>query len=318
MSTMDLSQLKAMRKSAKGNLAEIAAVLEKQSQKKSYTDEKIWSLSQDKAGNGSALIRFLPMHPDDELPWVKTFSHGFQGPTGQWYIENCLTTLGQEDPIVTWVSDTIVKGRKWDTMPADEQNYARKFKRKAAFHYNILVVDDPKNPENNGRVAVFKCGIKIHEMLMDAMNPKFEDIKPIDVFNPWDGANFRLRMRKVDGRANFDKSEFEAPSVITEDDEEMLNILNSRFRLSQYIDADKFKSFEDLEKRFDLVMSGGRKQGRAEDEKLPAKEETKKREVKEPVKREVKEKVDEDDEDMKFFQGLVDDEGFNPDDEIPF
>lgn len=316
---MDLSQLKAMRKSAKSNLAQIAAALEKQNEKKSYTDDKIWAVERDKAGNGSALIRFLPQHPDDELPWVKTFSHGFQGPTGQWYIENCLTTINKEDPVVNHVNKDIVAGRKWDSLPKDVQDIARERKRKVAFYFNILVIDDPKHPENNGQVKVFKCGTKIYEMIMSKINPEFEDMTPVDVFNPWEGANFRLRMRKVDGFANFDKSEFEAPSSITEDDEELLEILNSRFRLSQYIDPDKFKSYEDLEARLNLVLSGGRQQSRAEDEKLPVKEETKKKSVKEPVKKEVKEAIDEDEEDMKFFQNLVNDEdGFNPDDEIPF
>lgn len=322
--SMDLAQLKAMRKSAKGNLEQIAKTLQKQSEKKSYKDEKIWGVERDKAGNGTALVRLLPAHPEDELPWVKTFSHGFQGPTGQWYIENCLTTIGKEDPVVNWVSNEIVNGRKWDDLSKAEQDRARVYKRKAAYYFNVLIIDDPANPENNGQVKIFKCGQKIYEMVMGKINPEFEDMQPVDVFDPWEGANFRIRMRKVDGYANFDKSEFLAPSEITDDDEELLNILNSRYRLSQYIDADQFKTFEELQERFDKVMSGGRQQERAENEKLPSKEEPKKREVKEPAKKEVKEKVvagaDEDDEDMKFFQNLVndDDSAFNPDDEIPF
>jgi len=315
--SMDLSQLKAMRKSSKTNLAEISAALDKQNEKKSYTDDKLWGVEKDKAGNGSALIRFLPRHPDDELPWVKTFSHGFQGPTGQWYIENCLTTLNKEDPCVNHVNKDIVAGRKWDNLPQADKDVARERKRKVAYYFNILVIDDAKNPENNGKVKVFKCGAKIFEMIMGKINPEFEDMKPVDVFNPWEGANFRLRMRKVDGYTSFDKSEFESPSIITEDDEALLEILNSRYRLTQYIDPDKFKTYEELETRLNSVLSGGRKQERAEDEKLPVKEEPKKKAVKEPVKKEVKESIDDDEEDMKFFQNLVDDETTEEDD-IPF
>lgn len=316
---MDLSELQAMRKSSKNNLDKIANALEKQNQNTSYKDEKIWGVERDKAGNGSALIRFLPTHTDDELPWVKTFSHGFQGPTGQWYIENCLTTIGKQDPVVDHVSKDIVKGRPWDSVPNEDKQVARARKRKIAYYFNVLVIDDPKNPENNGEVKVFKCGTKIFDMIMDKVNPAFEDMTPIDVFNPWEGANFRIRMRKVDGYANFDKSEFESPSPITDDDEKLLDILNSRYRLSQYIDDDKFKSYDELQARLDKVLSNGTTPRRAEDEKLPEKEEPKIKEKSAPEKKEVKDSND-DDEDMEFFKSLVEDDEptFNPDDEIPF
>lgn len=307
--SLNLADLKKLKKNSKTSLSQIAEAMTKQNERKSYDDDRLWSCVADKAGNGSAVIRFLPAHPEDELPYIKTFSHGFQGPTGQWYIENCLTTIGKEDPVVTYTQENIVKGRKWDTLPKADQDLARKYKRKIAYYFNVLIIDDPSNPENNGQVRIFKCGPKIYEMVMDKINPQFEDIDPINVFDPWEGANFRLRMRRVEGYANFDKSSFDGISTISDDDDELLDILNKRYRLGEFIDSDKFKSYEELEKRLNLVLGNNQKH-KEEMENVPVKEERK-----EKVATTKQEKtVDvEDDDDMEFFKGLVDDE-----DDIPF
>ena len=252
---MDLAQLRAMRKTSSSAFAKITSEMSKAAnpQTKSYEDDRFWKLEADKAGNGSAVIRFLPARDDDELPWVKMYTHGFKGPTGKWYIENSLSTIGKEDPVVE------ENTRLWNTGIEANQNIARDRKRKLSFFANILVISDPKHPENEGKVFVFKFGKSIFDMITDKANPTFEGEEPVDVFNPWEGANFKLRMRKADGFTKFDKSAFEEPSEIG-DDEEILRVLNARHRLGEFTDAKNFKSYEELKKKFESVINpdGGR------------------------------------------------------------
>lgn len=252
---MDLAQLRAMRKTSSTAFAKITNELSKAAnpQTKSYEDDRFWKIEADKAGNGSAVIRFLPARDDDELPWVKMYTHGFKGPTGKWYIENSLSTIGKEDPVVE------ENTRLWNTGIEANQNIARERKRKLSFFANVLVISDPKHPENEGKVFVFKFGKSIFDMITDKANPTFEGEEPVDVFNPWEGANFKLRMRKADGYTKFDKSSFEEPSEIG-DDEEILRVLNARHRLGEFTDAKNFKSYEELKKKFESVINpdGGR------------------------------------------------------------
>lgn len=213
-------------------------------------DDEYFKVTRDKAGNGSAVIRFLPAAPGDELPWVAIYSHAFQGPTGRWYINNCLSTLGQDDPV-------NIKNRElWQGSEKDKEQ-AKKQKRKLNYVANVYVVSDPGNRENEGKVLKFKFGKKIFEKIMEKVQPTFEDDTPLNVFDLWEGANFKLRMRQVEGYPNYDQSGFADASPVAEDDEQILKIVNSQYPLRDLIDPKNFKSYDDLKKQFDSVMSAG-------------------------------------------------------------
>lgn len=216
--------------------------------------EGFWKLERDKAGNASATIRFLSAYagedagPADELPWVTIHQHAFQGPTGKWYIENCLTTIGKEDPVMD-MNRVLWKGTDAD------KNQARNQKRKTSMIAQILVVSDPKNPDNNGKVFFFKFGKKILEKIMDAAKPTFEDEKPVNVFDYWEGANFKLKIKTVDKFPNYDSSTFDTPSAIADTDEEILEIVKQQKSLQKFIDPSQFKSYEELDKKLKAVLS---------------------------------------------------------------
>lgn len=247
---MDIQTLRKMRNADFGAISNaFEKVANPQSESKSYNDDRMWRLEGDKAGNGTATIRFLPKHPEDELPWIKMFSHGFQGPTGKWYIENSLTTLGENDPVGE------LNTQLWNSGSEANKEIARKQKRKLSFTANILVVSDPKHPENEGKVFLFKFGKKIFDKIMDKARPTFEDEKPVNVFDFWEGANFKLRMRKKDGYANYDESVFMEPSEIGDDDE-IVRIANSQYKLSEFLDRKNFKSYDELKKKLNDVLSG--------------------------------------------------------------
>ena len=248
---MDIQTLRKMRNSDFGSIANaFEKIANPQTESKSYTDDRMWRLEGDKAGNGTATIRFLPRVEGDELPWVRIFSHGFQGPTGKWYIENSLTTLGENDPVGE------LNTQLWNSGSEANKEIARKQKRKLAFICNILVVSDPKHPENEGKVFLFKFGKKIFDKIMDKARPTFEDEKPVNVFDFWEGANFKLRMRKKDGYANYDESAFMEPSAITDDEDRLLQIANSQHKLSEFLDRKNFKSYDELKKKLNDVLSG--------------------------------------------------------------
>jgi len=218
--------------------------------KKSYTDERIWKGELDKSGNGYAVLRFLPAVHGEELPWVKMYSHAFQGPTGQWYIENSRTTINQKDPVSEYNS------KLWNTGLESDKEIARKQKRKLSYYSNVYVVSDPKHPENEGKVFLYKYGKKIYDKLLAAMQPEFQDETPINPFDPFTGANFKLKIRKVDGYWNYDKSEFEATSKLSEDESKVEEICQKAYALSEFTNASNFKSYEELQKRMDIVLSG--------------------------------------------------------------
>lgn len=248
---MDIQALRKMRNS---DFGQISSAFEKianpQTETKSYVDDRFWRLEGDKAGNGTATIRFLPRVEGDELPWVRIFSHGFQGPTGKWYIENSLTTLGENDPVGE------LNTQLWNSGSEANKEIARKQKRKLSFIANILVVSDPKHPENEGKVFLFKFGKKIFDKIMDKARPTFEDEKPVNVFDLWDGANFKLRMRKKDGYANYDESVFTDPIAVSSDEAELLKIVNSQHKLAEFVDRKNFKSYDELKKKLNEVLSG--------------------------------------------------------------
>ena len=219
-------------------------------EKKSYVYERLWKPELDKAGNGYAVIRFLPAIEGEDMPWAKIWNHAFQGPTGQWYIENSLTTVGQKDPV------SEHNTRLWNTGIESDKEIARKQKRKLQYYSNIYIVSDAKHPENVGKVFLFRYGKKIFDKLMAAMQPEFPDETPINPFDFWEGANFRLKIRKVDGYWNYDKSEFEKPSKLDEDDNKIEEIWKKQYSLNDFTAATNFKSYEELKTRLDAVLSG--------------------------------------------------------------
>lgn len=216
-------------------------------------NEGMWRAETDKAGNGFAIIRFLPSADADELPFVKVFDHGFQGPSGKWFIEKCPTTLGQDCPVCQ------ANGPLWNSGRDSDKEIVRKRKRRVSYVTSVLVVNDSKNPDNEGKVFQFKFGKKIFDKLMDAMQPPVDEkgnpIDPDEVpMNPFDlveGANFKLKIRKVEGYANFDKSEFEKPSPVENADEVMAEVKS----LLSWVDPASFKDFDTLEKKFNQVVS---------------------------------------------------------------
>ena len=219
-------------------------------EKKSYVDERLWKPELDKSGTGSAVIRFLPAPDGEELPWVKLFKHAFQGPTGKWYIENSLTTISKNDPVSEHNSAL------WNTGLETDKETARKQKRKLEYYSNIYVVSDSKHPENNGKVFLFRYGKKIFDKIMAAMQPEFEDETPINPFDFWEGANFKLKIRKVDGYWNYDKSEFDSVSALKDNDDSLDSIWKTQYSLSEFTAPTNFKSYDELKKRLDDVLSG--------------------------------------------------------------
>jgi hypothetical protein len=250
---MDIATLRKSRQTDFGKiLGEFDKIAKPSGDSKSYEDDRFWKLTADKAGNGTATIRFLPRVEGDEFPWVRIFNHSFQGPTGKWYIENSLTTLGENDPVGE------LNSRLWNSGSEANKEIARKQKRKLTYIMNILVINDPAKPENNGKVFLFKFGKKIFDKIMDKAKPTFEDEKPVLVFDLWEGADFKLRMRKVDGYSNYDQSVFAEPSALFNGDEEkLLAVVSKQHKLSEFLDSKNFKSYDELKRKLEMVLSGG-------------------------------------------------------------
>ena len=218
----------------------------------SSADERFWKPELDKSGNGYAVIRFLPAPDGEEMPWAKVWSHAFKGPGGQWYIENSLTTLGKDDPVGE------MNRELWNSGRDSDKEIARAQKRKLSYYANIYVVQDPAHPENEGRVFLYKFGKKIFDKLVEAMQPAFADETPLDPFNFWKGADFKLKIRKVDGYWNYDKSEFSAPSTLGNfDDDKLESIWKEGHSLAEFEDPKNFKTYEQLQARLNLVLGKG-------------------------------------------------------------
>lgn len=217
-------------------------------------DDRYWYPSVDKAGNGMAVIRFLPppaIDGNDGLAWIRVFNHGFQAPGG-WLIDKCLTTLGQQCPVCD--HNTIL----WNSGTEANKEIVRKQKRKLTYISNVYVISDPANPENEGKIKLFKYGKKIFDFINEAMNPPFPDMKPFVPFDFWRGANFKLRMRNVDGYRSYDKSEFETPGPMFEDDEKMKEIWTKEYSLAEIISPEKFNTFDKIKTRLDTVLGIGK------------------------------------------------------------
>lgn len=215
---------------------------------KSQGDDRFWKPTVDKAGNGYAVIRFLPTPDGEDLPWVRYWDHGFKGPTGRWYIEKSLTSIGQTDPV------SEINSALWNTGREEDKQTVRDRKRRLHYVSNIYVVSDPGNPDNEGKVFLYQYGKKIFDKISDIMTPQFEDEEPINPFDFWEGANFKLKIRSVEGYRNYDKSEFAAPSPLSEDDEQLESIYNSLHSLKEIIDPSKFKSYAELKAKLNQVL----------------------------------------------------------------
>jgi hypothetical protein len=247
MATLDFGSLK---KNRNNSLEKLNAQLEKISTK-SYSDPnegKFWKPVRDKAGNGFAVIRFLPAPQGEEMPFVRIWDHGFQGPNGLWYIENSLTTLGQDDPVSEFNS------KLWNTGVEADKEQARKQKRRLKYVANIYVVKDQANPDNEGKVFLYSFGKKIFDKLNDLMNPTFEDENPVNPFDLWEGANFRLKIRQFEGYPNYDKSEFDAPTPLFDDDSELEGVWKREHPLQELLDPKNFKSYSELKTKLYRVL----------------------------------------------------------------
>jgi len=296
---MSLDQLKRS-----NSLDKLLGEVQKQNapqEKKSYKDDRLWKPELDKSGNGYAVIRFLPAVEGEDMPWAKVYNHAFQGPTGQWYIENSLTTIGQKDPV------SEMNSAYWNTGIESDKEIARKQKRKLQYFSNIYVVSDSKHPENEGKVFLFRYGKKIFDKIMASMQPEFEDESPVNPFDFWEGANFKLKIRKVAGYWNYDSSEFEKPSAIFDNDAQIEEVWKTQYALAEYSASTNFKSYEELKTRLNTVLSGsvtvGNVAEKMEDEPVAdARVDTKP--VDNTPTSEV-DKTDDDDDTMDYFQKLA-------------
>ena len=272
-------------------------------------DDRLWKLECDKSGNGYAVIRFLPAPNGEDLPFVKLYSHAFQGPGG-WYIENSLTTLNQKDPVSEYNS------MLWNNGTDAGKDQARKQKRKLTYVANIYVVKDPANPQNEGKVMLYKFGKKIFDKLTAAMQPEFEDEESIDPFDFWQGANFKLKAKNVAGYRNYDSSEFARPDALLDDDDAMEAIWKKEYSLEEFIAADQFKSYDDLKKRLDYVL-GIKGTPKFQDQESVEEEEEFRQQnrASEPVPQTLKDELDsltpssssydEDDDTLSYFANLA-------------
>jgi len=245
---MSFANLKRNRNSI-SELVSAASAGDAPKETKSYTDERQWKPTVDKAGNGYAVIRFLPAPEGNELPWVRFWDHGFKGPTGQWYIERSLTSIGQQDPVSEYNSVL------WNSGSEEMKEVARKQKRRLHYVANILVESDPANPVNEGKVFLFTFGKKIFDKIMDVMQPQFADEDPVNPFDFWEGASFKLKIRNVEGYRNYDKSEFASPApLLGGDDSELEQIYEGLYDLNEFTDPSNYKTYDELKARLALVL----------------------------------------------------------------
>ena len=242
---MDFSDFK---RRSKSNLEELSKKIQESSGKESYKDDRFWRPELDKSSNGYAVIRFLPAPPNEELPWAKLYSHAFQG-KGGWFIENSRTTLGEKDPVSEMNSEL------WNSGTESDKDIARARKRKLQYISNILVVSDPANPQNEGKIFLYKYGKRIFDKIQEAMEPEFADEEKINPFDFWAGANFKLKVRKVAGFINYDKSEFDSLSPLFDgDDTQLEELWKKQYPLKPFTDSSNFKSYDELKERLSTVV----------------------------------------------------------------
>ena len=291
---LDFSSLKKNRQTVFDNLTSEMNKLNAPQQTNQSDDTRFWKPTVDKAGNGYAIIRFLPAPEGEDVQFVRVWDHGFQGPGGQWYIEKSLTTIGQKDPVSEHNTEL------WNSGIEANKDTVRKQKRRLSYYSNIYVVKDPSNPENEGKVFLYKYGKKIFEKLNDACNPEFEGETAINPFDFWEGANFKLKIRKVEGYRNYDKSEFDVPSALSEDDTALEKIWKQQHKLAEFVDPSNFKTYDELKTKLHRVLGlngSSNMTSNIEEAASPAMKETKA-----PVLQ-----TAEDDEDLEMFKKLAND-----------
>jgi hypothetical protein len=298
---MSFSNLK--KQSSLGSLtSKLVKEVEKMSSTGNNTDDRLWKPEVDKAGNGFAVIRFLPAPEGEELPWAKVYTHAFQS-TGGWLIDNCLTTVNQNCPVCE------ANRELWNTGSKANQDIVRDRKRKLSYYSNIYVVQDKAHPENEGKVFLYKYGKKIFDKVTAAMQPEFEDEKPIDPFDFWNGANFKVKITKKDGYWNYDKSEFDSPGALSDDDDEMEAIWKKSYSLSDFVNPEKFKSYEQLQTRLNTVLGKAKVQQKV-DESFEDEDSGSAPPVPENLRDELNSlspsKVEEEDDALSYFARLAD------------
>ena len=290
-------------KSSSSNFDKLTKALEQnlnpedQNKSNKYQDDRFWKPELDKTGNGYAVIRFLPASEGEDMPWQRVWSHAFQD-KGVWSIENSLTTMNQKDPV------SEENTRLWNTGVDSDKEIARKRKRKLSYYSNIYVVSDPKHPENDGKVFLFKFGKKIFDKITEAMQPAFEDESPINPFDFWKGANFKLKIRKVDGYWNYDKSEFEGVSQLKESDGDIKAIWEKQYPLKPFVDPSNFKTYDELKEKLNRVITGTQSTATVDTVDLPPQTTTS---VEMPKVSESKSSSDEDDT-LDYFSKLADED----------
>ena len=297
---MSFNALKKNRSASIEKLVASAQAIGGQEKGSRNEDDKFWKPTVDKAGNGYAVLRFLPAPEGEDVPWARFWDHGFQGPTGKWYIENSLTTIGQPDPV------SELNSKLWNSGIESDKDQVRKQKRRQHFAANVYVVSDPGNPANEGKVFMFKFGKKIFDKIMDVMQPQFQDEEPMNPFDFWEGADFKLKIRQVEGYRNYDKSEFDSPEPLSEDEDDLERIWNTEYALNEFISETNFKTYDELKERLNFVLDLNQEVSRVE-RPMPTREE--------PVVQTRKETVEEasddpwssedDDDGLTYFEKLA-------------
>jgi len=304
---MDFATLKRSRSNDLSKLSEQLKKLNPNEKTGGSSDDRFWYPDVDKTGNGYAVVRFLPASKNEDVPFVRVFTHGFKGPSGQWYIENSLTTLGKDDPVSEY-NTQLWNSTTDDKSPARKQ--ARDQKRKLTYISNVYVVKDPAKPENEGKVLLFRYGKKIFDKLNEAMHPQFADEKPLNPFDLWEGANFKIKIRQVEGYRNYDKSEFDERGPLLNDDSELERVYNQEYALQEFLDPKNFKDYDVLKKKLNTVLGLNRT---VNEDDIPAQR------AEAPVLKTKPAKMDdydapwksnateEDDEDLSYFKKLAND-----------
>lgn len=265
--------------------------------KDSYVDERMWKPTRDKAGNGYAVIRFLPTVEGDDLPWAKYWDHFFKGPTGQWFVEKSLTTLGKDDPV------SELNSQLWNSGIESDKQIARDRKRRLHYVSNIYVISDPANPHNEGKVFLYNYGKKIFDKIMDAMQPQYQDETPVNPFDMWKGANFKLKIAKVEGYVNYDRSTFGDPEALSDDDTALEAIYNNEHSLQEFTDPSSFKTYDELKLKLTRVLGeGGHVTSSADQMDLDEQVEVAPVAAPAPV---ASSKSDDDDDSMSYFAKLA-------------
>ena len=295
-----------LKRSSKNDLNKLTEQLKKlnTNESSSSNDDRMWYPEVDKTGNGYAVVRFLPAPSNEDVPFIRMWEHGFKGPTGQWYIENSLTTIGKPDPVSEYNTELWNKTSD-DNSPLRKQ--ARDQKRGLRYISNIYVVKDPAKPQNEGKVFLFKYGKKIFDKLNEAMNPQFDDEKPLNPFDLWEGANFKIKIRNVEGYRNYDKSEFDERGPLSDDDADLEKVWKSEHSLQAFLDPKNFKDYDVLKKKLHTVLGLSQRVAEEAQQDLPRAEAPKFKAA--PAKVEAEETAsvaDEDDDDLSYFKKLAD------------